>query len=116
MLQSTSPRAGFAERYLEGSPRARSSSQRGSLSPKQLSLPKTVPTGRAAPDSQVLCPPLSSLMSGSTYLVSAACLVRDMEDRQLMLLALVNRHARWTRQVTSLLCRCTIRAPLSSRA
>ncbi len=57
MLQSSSPRAGFAERYLEGSPRARSSG-RGSLSPRHPSLPKTVPTGRAAPDSQVDCPSL----------------------------------------------------------
>ena len=50
-----SPRAGqpaLPERF-ENSPRGRLAGLRGSLSPRQGSQPRTTPTGRAAPDSQV---------------------------------------------------------------
>ena len=51
-----SPRAGqpaLPEPRFEGSPRGRLGGPRGSLSPRQGSQPRTTPTGRAAPDSQV---------------------------------------------------------------
>ncbi len=89
MVQSTSPRAGFAERYLEGSPRARSSG-RGSLSPRQPSLPKTVPTGRAAPDSQVPChsSDMSSATAAHAHMVAHGP-VGSVQDRQLVCLMML---------------------------
>ena len=62
----------------ESSPRARSLGQRDSLSPRQHFLPKAVPTGRAAPDSQVCYPaefhyPLQKL----TERWSISCIARQ---------------------------------------